>query len=470
MPILFIGIPLLAVGILNLYTWSDRKVSLWAAMAASLVQLVLAAADIVRCLFQGGAITSTFFGTFTVDLFSAVILFIIGLIAFVTVLVARDTVKASRFGFGGALLLLMMGMNGVVMVSDVFSLYVFIEVTSTASFLLIAINKKRDELEGAFKYYLMSAVATTMMLISIALLFAMVGNTSFASIAAYVSACGGEYPVALIVSFLLFIMALAVKSGVVPFHTWVPDAHSSAPAPVSVVLAGVVIKVSGVYALMRVYRDVFLSDPALGKALSIFALLSIVVGALAAMGQKDIKRMLAFSSVSQIGYIVLGVASGSALGFAGAILHFFNHATFKSLLFVSSTSLVMQTGTRDMDQMGGLGKKMPITSVSSILGLLSMSGIPPLSGFWSKLFIVMAVWQVSPGLAMAALCASVLTMVYFLLLQKKVFFGETVPAMQGVTECKGNIRFVQLLLSAINLIVGIVFPFLLPFLSGKGLF
>lgn len=468
MPILFIGVPLLAVGILNVYTWSDRKVALWAAMATAIVQLVLASIDIGRCL-HGGVIQSTFLGTFTVDLFSAVVLFIIGLIAFVTVLVASDTVKTSRFGFGGAMLLLMMGMNGVVMVSDVFSLYVFIEVTSTSSFLLIAINKKRDELEGAFKYYLMSAVATTMMLMATVFLFALVGDTSFAAIAAYVAGLEGNYPVALMAVFILFTVALSIKSGVVPFHTWVPDAHSSAPSPVSVMLAGVVIKVSGVYALMRIYRDVFLSDPALGNVLSVLALASIIVGALAAMGQTDIKRMLAFSSVSQIGYIVLGVASGSTLGFVGALLHFFNHATFKSLLFVDSAALVMQTGTRNMDEMGGLGAKMPITSVSSILGLLSMAGIPPLSGFWSKLLIVMAVWQVSPIIACCALLASVLTMGYFLLIQKKVFFGKTAPGMEDVQECTGSIRFVQLLLSAVNVLAGIMIPVLLPLLRSIGM-
>ena len=469
MPFLFIGIPLLAVAVLNLYTWRDRKSALWAAMATALFQIALSAVDLYRCLHTGAPVTSTVLGTFTVDLFSAVVLLVIGLIACVTILVAGRTVTASRFSFGSAVLLLMMGMNGVVMVSDVFSLYVFIEVTSTSSFLLIAINKKRDGLEGAFKYYLMSALATTMMLIAIVLLFALVGDTSFGAVSAYIAARGGNYPAALLIAFVLFTAALSVKSGVVPFHTWVPDAHSSAPSPVSVMLAGVVIKVSGVYALMRVYRDVFLSDPALGNVLAILGLASIVVGALCAMGQTDIKRMLAFSSVSQIGYIVLGVSTGSALGFVGAVMHFFNHATFKSLLFVDSAALVMQTGTRDMNRMGGLGPKMPVTSVSSVLGLLSMAGIPPLSGFWSKLLIVLAVFQVSPTLAMAALLASVLTLSYFLLLQKKVFFGKTVPEMEDVRDCGGSIGFVQVLLSAVNVIAGLLFPLLLSFLRGRGM-
>ncbi len=470
MPLLFIAIPLAAIVVLNVfYTMIDRRAAMWAGMGVGLFQLVYAGIDVARCINTGAAIRSDFFASFTVDLFSAVVLVIIGLISFITLIVAGATVHTSRFNFGSSVLLLIMGMNGVVMVTDVFSLYVFIEVTASASFLLIAINKKRDELEGAFKYYMMSAVATIMMLIAIALLFALTGDTSFAAISAYVQAHREAQPVALIIAFILYTVALSIKSGVVPFHTWVPDAHSSAPSPVSVMLAGVVIKVSGVYALMRIYRDVFLNNPALGSVLAILGLLSIAVGALGAIGQTDIKRMLAFSSVSQIGYIILGASTGSALGFVGAVMHFFNHATFKSLLFVDAAAILHQTGTRDMDQMGGLAQKMPVTGVSSVLGLLSMAGIPPLSGFWSKLVIVMAVWQVSPGLAIAALCLSALTLTYFLILQKKVFFGKVAPNMQDVKECGISMQFVQVLLSAVNVLAGILFPLLFVFFQGKGL-
>jgi len=468
MPVLFIGIPLLAMVALNIPHWGDRRFALRAVVAVSAAQFALAAWDAYRCLAYGGTVQSAFFGIFTVDLFSAVVLGIIGLITGLAGVMSLSVVSANRFSFGNALLLLMMGMNGAVMANDVFTLYVFIEVTASSSFLLIAINKKLDELEGAFKYYIMSALASTMILLSVALLFLQVGETTFAAIAAYIAGCGGNYPVTLPAAFVLYIAALCIKSGVTPFHTWVPDAHSAAPSPVSVMLAGVVIKVSGVYALMRIYRDVFLCDPALGRALFALGLASIFVGALGAIGQNDIKRMLAFSSVSQIGYIVLGAATGSPLGFAGAVAHFFNHATFKSLLFVDSAAIVMQTGTRDMDEMGGLGAKMPVTGVSSVLGLLSMAGIPPLSGFWSKLLIVLAVWRVSPALALAALCASILTLGYFLILQKKVFFGKLAPKMENVRECGGGLLFVQMTLSALNVAVGLLFPFILIFLQGRG--
>lgn len=469
MPLIYLAIPLVAVVILNvLFKWVSGKTALITGMAVAVIQMVLAAVDLGHAL-STGSLTSAYVTALSIDWFGAVVLLIIGLIEFVTLLVSYTTVKSSVFSFGNVAMLLMLGMNGIVMVTDLFSLYVFIEVTSAASFILIAINKKRDELEGAFKYYLMSALATVMMLLSIAILFMLAGDTSYAAVAAYVGGLAGQYPAALVAAIILFIAALSIKSGAVPFHTWVPDAHSSAPSPVSVILAGVVIKVSGAYALMRVYRDVFLNNPAVGGAMAILALASIIIGALGAMGQTDIKRMLAFSSVSQVGYIVLGAAMGSPLGFLGAILHFFNHATFKSLLFVDAAAVLKQTGTRDMDKMGGLAERMPFTGASSVLGLLSMAGIPPLSGFWSKLLILMAVWQVNSTLAIIALCASILTLTYFLILQKKVFFGKVAQGMEDVKEAHGSMVFVEVLLSGLNVVTGIVVPFLLVFAHGKGL-
>ncbi|HWS30571.1 MAG TPA: proton-conducting transporter membrane subunit [Clostridia bacterium] len=470
MSLLFVVIPLFMVVALNLlYKLLTGRDALYAAMLAALAQVGLSVYCLVQCVRAGASIDSFYITGFKVDWIAATVLCIIGLIIFVTAVLTKEVVKKSVFQFANVLLLLMTGMNGIVMATDLFTLYVFIEVTSAASFILIAINKKRDELEGAFKYYLMSALATVMMLLSIALIFIMAGGTSFEIVGAYVKGLNGSYPPALIAAILLFVGAASIKSGVVPFHTWVPDAHSSAPSPVSVVLAGVVIKVSGVYALMRVYRDVFQNDPALGKVLMVLGILSILVGALGAIGQTDIKRMLAFSSVSQIGYIVLGVSTGSAIGLIGAMLHFFNHATFKSLLFVDAAAIITQTGTRDMNKLGGLGERMPVTSTSSVIALLSMAGIPPLSGFWSKLLVIIAVWRISNAAAITALLLSVLTLAYFLLLQKKVFFGKIKPELKDVKECAPAIKGVEILLSALNIIVGVAFPLILIVLNKGGL-
>ena len=173
--------------------------------------------------------------------------------------------------------------------------------------------------------------------------------------------------------------------------------------------------------------------------------------------------MLAFSSVSQIGYILLGLGTGSPLGFFGAMLHFFNHASFKSLLFLDAAAVEEQTGLTDMEEMGGLSEKMPVTGWSSVVAFLSTAGIPPLAGFWSKLFIIIAVWRVSPVLAVIALLAGVITLAYLLLIQKKVFFGKVPEALAGIREAGAGYVSAELILVAVNVFVGIACPFLLGY-------
>jgi multicomponent Na+:H+ antiporter subunit D len=175
--------------------------------------------------------------------------------------------------------------------------------------------------------------------------------------------------------------------------------------------------------------------------------------------------MLAYSSISQIGYILLGVATGSPLGYVGALLHFFNHATFKGLLFVNAAAIRTQTGERAMSNMGGLAARMPFTGVTAIIAFLSAAGIPPLSGFWSKLLIIMALWNVSPALACVALGASVLTLAYLLIMQKKVFFGKAEGAMANATEASRGIVTAEVLLASVNVLVGLAFPLILLYLQ-----
>jgi len=465
-PLLFIGIPLLAVIFINIgpRQWISKMHAFYTVLVVATVQMALAV--YVGITVGAGSISSVrFMERLSIDLFSAVTLFTIGLVSLVSLLISRETLSHNRFSFFNLLLLIMTAMNGLTMVTDIFSLYVFVEAVSAASFVLIAINKRSNGLEGAFKYYMLSGIATILMLTGISLLFLCTGDTGFDTVAAYVAAQGAKPGVALMVALILFTAGLLVKSGVVPFHTWVPDAYNAAPASVSILLSGIVTKVSGVYVLMRVYRDVFLNNAAVGNVLYVLGFGSVLIGALAAIGQDDFKRMLAYSSVSQIGYIVLGLATGSPLGFAAALFHYFNHATFKSLLFVDAAAIRTQTGERNMSQMGGLMSRMPVTGISSVIAFLSTAGIPPLSGFWSKLLIVIALWRVSPALALAALVLSLLTLAYLLVMQRKVFFGKPEPAMEEVHEAGGWTVAAEVLLSILNVAVGLLAPLLLIYLQ-----
>jgi multicomponent Na+:H+ antiporter subunit D len=395
------------------------------------------------------------------DHITLVMLFSIAIVAFVAFLVGRVTIidEVSRFNFINLVLILLIGMNATVLTTDIFSLYVFMEVTAVASFTLIAKKKNILALEGAFKYIILSSIATVLMLAAIALFVLVSGGTTFSAIYGSFSDPANSFLLKLGVG--LFLCGLFIKSGIVPFHGWLPDAYSAAPASVSTLLAGIVTKVSGVYVLIRLVISVFGVTPSIQSILMFTGISSIIIGALAALGQNDFKRMLAYSSISQVGYIILALGVATPLALAGAVFHLFNHAIFKSLLFINAASLEEKLGTTDMDTMGGLSARMPVTATTSVIAFLSTAGVPPLSGFWSKLIIFLALMYAGHYYyAAVALLASVITLAYFLSMQRKVFFGTLREGFEQVKEASGLVA-PQVILAVIIIGVGLLFPIVL---------
>ena len=397
------------------------------------------------------------------DTLSQVMLVSIGIVVFIALLVANHTVKDSKrlLNFVSILLISMIGMNGVSLLTDLFSLYIFLEIAAVSFFILIAFDREKDALEGAFKYIILSAVASVLMLAGVALVLLLSGNTDFSSASSVLKDSAGHTYARIAIG--AFVCGLLIKGGLVPFHTWVPGAYSTAPPAAAVLLAGIGTKVSGIYALIRLSASVFGPDPALLQVFLFVGAVSAVVGALAALGQRDFKWLLAYSSISQVGYILLGLGCGTPLGLMGAIFHFFNHAILKSLLFVNSAALKDRVGTTDMDLMGGLGTKMPATSITAALGALSTAGVPPLSGFWSKLIIIIALWQAGFRVyAVIAIFVSLLTLAYMLRMQRKIFFGKTADRLQDVEEAGMGLVVPEMILATITVAVGVAAP-LTPF-------
>ena len=394
------------------------------------------------------------------DKTSLALLLSVGLVGLAALSVGQAMIKSDdqRLNFISLLLISLTGINGISLPTDLFSLYVFIEAVAVASFILIVLFKERDAFEGAFKYLVMSIAASVLMLSSISFFLLAAGGTSFAAIRLAVNTPGSFVPQ---VALGLFLCGLLIKGGLIPFHGWLPDAYMTAPAPVSVFLAGIVTKASGIYTLIRLVRVVGLTHN-LSHLLMILGALSIVAGALAALGQKDMKRMLAYSSISQMGYIIVSLATGTTLGIAAALFHFFNHAVFKTQLFVNAAAVEEQSGTRDMDKLGGLAQRMPITGTTSVIAALSTAGVPPLSGFWSKLLIILALWGTAHYFyAVVALLSSVLTLAYFLSMQRRVFFGRLASGLENVREGAFGLIVPAVLLSGITIGVGLAFPFIL---------
>lgn len=188
----------------------------------------------------------------------------------------------------------------------------------------------------------------------------------------------------------------------------------------------------------------------------------MTLAAFMALGQKDFKRMLAFSSISQIGFILVSFATGTTIGMVGAVFHFINHAVFKSLLYLNSGAVEIATGTRKLDDFGGLAAKMPITGITSVIGLLSAAGIPPLAGFWSKVLIIIALWSSGYKFyAMLALFTSVVTLAYLLYLQRRVFFGKLHEGLEGIKEVSPLLYGPAVLMALLAVAGGIFYPVLI---------
>jgi len=455
--ILLIG-PLLGVLLFNLPIQFFRKAMIPFGVAFAMFQAV-------AVLFFPQALAISVLLPLALDDLTLVMLLSIAIVVFSALLVGRGIIEdeIKRCNFANLVVLALLGMNGVVLCTDLFSIYVFIEIVAVSSFILIALEKGRAGLEGAFKYFVLSAAASIAILTGVALLLVVSGSTRFIDVATVLGTAGNK-PF-LLLALALFAGGLFIKSGLMPFHGWVPDAYSSAPAAVSVLLAGVVTQTTGVYVLIRIVGDVLGLTPTIREIMMLVGVITLVGGALAALVQNNFKRMLAYSSISQVGYIVLSFGTGTPLGIAGAVFHIFNHSVFKSLLFVNAAAVEKKTGVGAMNEMGGLASKMPLTGFASVVGLLSTAGVPPLSGFWSKLVIILALWQSGHFVyASIAVLFSLVTLAYFLLMQRKVFFGHLRHSFENIGEAV-ELAVPTVLLTAITIGVGLLM--LTPVIKGS---
>jgi len=391
------------------------------------------------------------------DGLSVLMLITIAIVSFCSTLFSIKYMElyTSKLRYYSLFLLMVAGMNGVVLTGDMFNLYVFLEIASVASYALVAFGCEHEELEASFKYLVLGCVASSFILLGIALLYGSFGTLNMAHMAQMVQQFGMNSSATFAV--VCFLMGFGVKAALVPFHAWLPDAHPSAPAPISAMLSGVLIKVLGVYALVRILFNVLGVTQSWLSILMMLGALSMVAGVFLAVGQWDLKRLLAYHSISQIGYVILGIGIGTPLGILGGVFHLFNHSVFKSLLFLNSGSVVYSTGTRDLHKMGGLGQKMPVTSSTSMIASMSIAGIPPFNGFWSKLIIIAACLKAGhPVYAFWAVLASILTLASFTKVQRYAFFGKLPNALKRIKEAPLTMNLPMIILAALCIVAAIL--------------
>jgi multicomponent Na+:H+ antiporter subunit D len=345
------------------------------------------------------------------------------------------------------LLLVIAGMFGIAITGDLFNLYVFFEIMSAASYILVAWSRTRESLEGSIKYLIINAFATSLILLGIAFMYGLTGTLNMADIASKI-----QPSIILTTSMGLMMAGFMVKAAVFPLHFWLADAHPAAPSPMSALLSGVVVNL-GLYSMLRM---LFITSPVLDvyPILLIAGVLSISVASLLAVVQKDIKRLLAYSTIAQMGYCFMAIGLGTQLGLSAGLFHMLNHAIIKSLLFFCTGVIVYTVGVRNMNELGGLWKRMPIVASCFGIGALAITGLPPFSGFASKYMIYLATWEVSPVLTVFAIVMAGVTLIYFLKAFASIFLGPENKSLRIERPVPKSMMLVILALTAIIVIIG----------------
>lgn len=360
----------------------------------------------------------------------------VGLSALVAIFSTRYMDKANIGKFYGLLLLMTAGMVGIGFAGDLFNLYVFFEVMSIASFVLVAFHRDEWEpVEAGVKYVIMSTIGSLMALLGIAMIYMHTGSLNIEYLSGLLQRQAGT-PQLLAITALL-VVGFGVKAALVPMHTWLPDAHSAAPSGISAMLSGIVIE-AGLITMVKSLTAVVVVDT--GLIFAVLALVTMFVGNLMALKQTDLKRMLAYSSVAQVGYILLGI--GFAFGFPlvagfsgmrGGLLHILNHALMKGGAFLCAGAFLYVLGTRELGKLSGLGRRTPVISVCFFIFALALAGTPPFNGFISKLFICRAGADVAGWgifFILMLIFNSVISLFYYLGAVNTVVFGA-VPADQA---------------------------------------
>jgi multicomponent Na+:H+ antiporter subunit D len=356
-------------------------------------------------------------------------------------------------------LLLLTGLMGVVLSGDLFHLFVFIEIFALATYPLVALGGDRGAL-AALRYLLLGTIGSGLYLLGVGFVYFSTGTLNMADAAVRLAPLA-DNP-ATLGALGLIVIGLGLKMALFPLHVWLPDAHASAPPGVAALLAAVQVK-AGAYALIRIVHGVF--GPAyldgggvtVTTALTWFGAGGILYGSVLAIRQPDIKRMLAYSTVAQLGYIGIGIGIGTPLAIVAALLHVLNHAVMKSGLFLAVGGILDRTNLKTIARYSGLGRRMPLTMGGFALLALSMVGIPPLAGFWSKWYLIVATLEDGMWpLAVIVGLSSLLTAVYFLRLFERIFvLAPEEQVIAAATEPRASIVAPVLVLAALVVVIGL---------------
>ncbi len=358
-------------------------------------------------------------------------------------------------------MLLLTASFGLVLTRDIFNLFVFFEILCISSYILVSWEQDGAALEASFKYMVLGSIGSTFLLVAIALAYRVAGSLDMASVAKAFAAAPRGY---VVLASVLFLFGIGVEAAIFPVNTWLPDAHSSAPSSVSALLSGFVIELALVITF-RVLVTVFAAVNML-PVLQVLAMAGVLVGEFSAFGQKDLKRMLAYSSISQIGIMLFAFSLGTPAGAQAGLSHLLMHAGAKSALFLIAGYFIVRTGSRLIEDYQGLGRRMPVSAALFGLAALSLVGAPPLFGFFTKFQILSAAAEAGGVLAwlgIATILSGTVLEAVYLFRVLSVLFGPSEqteraemewPALTAVALFAALVVFGALLLPTLSSMIG----------------
>lgn len=469
MPMLVVILPLLAAPLCviahrALPAWLIYTIVSWSLFGIAFLLFVeTRVAD--RVVYAMGGWAPPFGIELVIDRFNAIVLLLVTGMSALTSLYARASIDAElprerAYLVYAAMLLCLCGLIGITITGDAFNLFVFLEVSSLASYALIAMGPKRRALLSSFQYLIMGTVGGTFLLIGIGFLYVMTGSLNMSDIAERLPAVNQTRTVEAGLAFI--VVGLSLKAALFPLHAWLPNAYTYAPSSVSAFIASTSTKVA-VYALIRFIFTVFGASYAfdnlpLGDVLILLSVVAMLSGSIAAIFQTDVKRLLAWSSVAQMGYIVMGFALASVAGVTASLTHMINHGLIKGALFMAVGAMFWRMRACSLNDIAGLGRRMPYTSAAFVLGGLSLIGVPATAGFISKWVLLKAVlvddhWL----LAAAILLSSLLAVIYVGRVIEALYFRQLPEGREHATgEAPPLMLLATWLLVALNIAVGLV--------------
>ncbi len=467
LPILQIVVPLIAAPICLILRHAFAAWLL--ATAATAVTFVISVALLVQVLDLGtisyalGDWEPPYGIEYVVDLLSAFILVTVAGIGTLVMPFARRSVEQEVpeeriYLFYVMYLLCLAGLLGIAITGDAFNLFVFLEISSLSSYVLISLGRDKRALTGAFNYLIMGTIGATFYVIGVGMLYMMTGTLNMADLAERLPALIHLRVVEAALAFLL--VGISLKLALFPLHFWLPNAYAFAPTTVTIFLAATATKVS-VYVMIRILYTVF-GGPALfeifpiDEALVGLGMLSMVAAALVAIFQDNVKRLLAYSSLSQIGYMILGIGIGNIAGLAGGMVHIFNHAMAKAALFMAIGCVISRVGAVTVADLAGLGRQMPLTMAALMAGALSLIGVPGTVGFVTKWYLIAGAFENGNWLAVITILLSgLLAVVYCWRIVEAVYFQDPPPGREAVHEAPIAMLAPMLVLAAACVIFGV---------------